>query len=201
MTSGHPEPKVAITGAPPLMLEIAVQDWSTPLVIPVFIQNLSISRATLAVTNPWVIPDWEIYRGRDCALRLGAPGGENPFTIKAKLAWSKFDYDSQSPLSVGLHLANPSGEVLKRLSEYIIHSPPDIKGLWERYDQVQHAPIASHLVHHCYLAGLVLLAGGVVLQFGGSPFYKMLGWLLWLLGSLGISGKVMRSFRQKQASQ
>ena len=48
------------------------------------------------------------------------------------------------------------------------------------------------------LAGLVLLLGGLVLQFAGSPGYKGYGWVLWGLGSLGIAAKIIRPFRQKQ---
>jgi hypothetical protein len=201
MTSARSKPEAVTTGFSPLMLEIAGQEAPTPLLIPVLIRNLSLRRVTLAVMTPWVIADWDRYRGRDCVLRLDAPGSQEPFTIKAQIAWSKLDGDSQSPLSLELHLAKPPAEAFKRLNEHLIHTSPDIKGLWERYDQVQKVSEYSHLVHGFYLAGLVLLAGGVVLQFASSPAYKLLGWLLWLIGSLGIAGKVMRSFRQKQASQ
>jgi hypothetical protein len=201
MTSGYPESKAAATGVPRPRLEIVGQVEPTPLLMPVVIQNLSRSGATVAVTNPWVIPDWDRYHDRDCLLHLEAPGSQKPFTVKAKLAWSKFDSDSQLPLCLGLHLVNPSAEALRRLSEHIIHSPPDIKGLWERYDQVRKAPPYANLVHHFYLVGLVLLAGGVALQLVSPHFYKMLGWVLWLLGTLGIAGKLMQSFRLKRISQ
>ena len=103
-------------------------------------------------------------------------------------------------MSLGLQLIKPPGEALRRLSNLLPHTSQDIKGLWDRYDQVRKSPGNSHLVHHCYIAGLVLLLGGLVLQFAGSPAYKMCGWVLWLLGSLGIAGKIIRPFWQKQAS-
>ena len=61
----------------------------------------------------------------------------------------------------------------------------DIRGLWDRYDQVRKSPATTDWVQYCYIAGLVLLLGGLVLQFAGPPIYKVCGWALWLLGSLG----------------
>jgi hypothetical protein len=103
-------------------------------------------------------------------------------------------------LSLGLQMIKPPGEALRRLSNLLTHTSQDIKGLWERYDQVQKISGQSHLMHHCYIAGLVLLVGGMVLQFSGSPAYKMCGWALWLLGSLGIAGKIIWPFWQKRAA-
>lgn len=200
MISGQPEPEAVITGPPSLVLEIGGQDGQTPFRIPVRARNLSMGLVTLAVTQPWLIADWERYRGRDCVLRLEGPSGEQLIDINAKISWSKYRGDNQPPLSVGLQIVKPSGEVLKRLSDHITHGSQDIKGLWERYDQVRTIP-TSHLAHHFYLAGLVLLMGGVVLQFSGSATYKMFGWVLWLLGSLGLAGKVFYSLRQKRISR
>ena len=56
------------------------------------------------------------------------------------------------------------------------------------------------MVHNFYIAGLVLLLSGVVLQTAASPAYKMYSWALWLLGSLGIAGKIIRPFWPKQPS-
>jgi hypothetical protein len=201
MISGQPEPEAVITGPPSLVLEIGGQDGQTPFLIPVRAQTLSMGLVTLAVTKPWLIADWERYRGRNCVLRLEGPSGEQLIDINAKISWSKYSGDSQSALSLGLQVAKPSGEALKRLSDHITHCSQDIKGLWERYDQVRTIPTYSHLAHHFYLAGLVLLMGGVVLQFSGTPAYKMFGWVLWLLGSLGLAGKVFYSLRQKRISR
>ena len=200
MTSGPFKPEVETTGYPSLMLEVAGQKEPTPLLIPVLIQNLSMGGVTLAVTNPWAIADWDRYRGEDCVLRVEDPGGQEVVNIKAKIAWTKFGGNGQPPLSLGLHMVKPSGEALRRLSNLLTHTSQDIKGLWDRYDQVRKIPGQSHLVHHCYIAGLVLLVGGLVLQFSGSPAYKMCGWVLWLLGSLGIAGKIIWPFWQKRAS-
>ena len=201
MISGQPEPEAVINEPPSLVLEIDGQEGQTPCRIPVRAQTLSMGLVTLAVTKPWLIADWERYRGRNCVLRLESPSGEPLIDLKAKISWSKYSSDSQSPLSLGLQIAKPSGEALKRLSDHITHCSQDIKGLWERYDQVRTVPTSSHLTHHFYLAGLVLLMGGVVLQFSGISAYKMLGWFLWLLGSLGLAGKVFYSLRQKRISR
>jgi hypothetical protein len=201
MISGQPEPEAVINEPPSLVLEIDGQEGQTPFLVPVRAQTLSMGLVTLAVTKPWLIADWERYRGRNCVLRLESPSGEPLIDLKAKISWSKYSSDSQSPLSLGLQIAKPSGEALKRLSDHITHCSQDIKGLWERYDQVRTVPTSSHLTHHFYLAGLVLLMGGVVLQFSGISAYKMLGWFLWLLGSLGLAGKVFYSLRQKRISR
>jgi len=182
-------------------LEIAGQEDQNPIVIPVRIQNLSMETVTLAVADPWRIADWGRLRSRDCLLRVEDPGGQQLLKIKAKIAWSKFNGASQVPLSLGLLLTRPSGEALKRLSGHVTHTSPDIKELWERYDQAREIPLYTRLVHLLYPAGLVLLLGGVALQLTASPAHKLLGWGLWFLGSLAIAGKLMWSFRQKGASQ
>ena len=200
MTSGPFKPKVKTTGYPCLRLEVAGQEEATPLLIPVLIQNLSMGVVTLAVTNPCGIADWERYRGEDCVLRVEDPQGQEVVNIRAKIAWAKFGGQGQPPLSLRLQVVKPSGKALRQLSNLLTHPSQDIKGLWDRYDQVQKSPGNSDLVQHCYIAGLVLLTGGLVLQFSGSPAYKMCGWILWLLGSLGIAGKIIWPFWQKRAS-
>jgi len=200
MTSGHFKPEAETMGSPALRLEIAGQEAKTPRLIPVIIRNLSTGGVTLAVTNPWDIPDWDRYRGEDCVLRVEYPGGGEPVNIRAKIAWTRFGGTGQPPLSLGLQLINPSGEAIRRLSNLLPHTSQDTKGLWDRYDQVQKNQGNSDLVHHCYIAGLVLLLGGLVLQFAGSPAYKLCGWVLWVLGSLGIAGKIIRPLWKRQTS-
>ena len=200
MTSDHFTPETETAGSPALWLEIAGQEAQTPRLIPVLIRNLSAGGVTLTVTNPWRIPDWDRYRGEDCVLRVEDPEGGEPVNIRAKIAWTRFGGTGQPPLSLGLQLIKPTSEAIRRLSNFLPHTSQDIKGLWDRYDQVQKNPGNSDLVHQCYIAGLVLLLGGLVLQFAGSPAYKVCGWVLWLLGSLGIAGKIIRPFWPKQPS-
>jgi len=200
MTSGHFPPETATNGSPSLILEVAGQKESAPLRIPVLIQNLSMGGVTLTVTNPWGIADWDRYRGKDCVLRMEEPEGQEVVTINAHIAWTKFGGTGQPALSLGLHMVKPPEVVLRQLSNLLTHSSQDIKGLWDRYDQIQKIPGPTRLVHHCYIAGLVLLVGGLVLQFTGSPVYKICGWVFWLLGTLGIAGKIVRPLWQKQVS-
>jgi hypothetical protein len=201
MTADQPKPKAVTTQPPLLVLEIAGLEDQTPFLIPVRIQNLSTEAVTLAVTFHWGIADWNRFRGRDCVLRVEDPGGQQLANIKAKIAWSKFSDKSSSPLSLGLLLTAPASEALKRLSGHITQPSQDIKELWKRYDHVRESPGYSHLMHRLYLAGLALLVAGVALQLTASPSSKMVGWVLWFLGSLAIAGKVMRSFRQNRAPQ
>ena len=200
MTSGHFKPRAETTGSPALRLEIAGQEAQTPRLIPVLIRNLSTGGVTLTVTNPWDIPDWDRYRGEDCVLRVEDPGGGEPVNIRAQIAWIRFGGTGQPPLSLGLQLIKPPGEAISRLSDLLPHTSQDIKGLWDRYDQVRKSPEHSDWVNHCYLAGLVLLLSGLVLQFAGPPGYRGWGWVLWLLGSLGIAGKIIRPLWPKQPS-
>jgi hypothetical protein len=199
MTAARSESTARPPRPPMLGLEIPGQEEQNPILMPVRIQNLSMETVTLAVSHSWRIADWDRLRGRDCFLQVEDPGSQQLVNLKAKIAWTKFSAESLPPLSLGLLLTRPSGEALKRLSGHVPHSSPDIKELWERYDQVREIPLYSRLVHHLYLAGLVLLLAGVALQLAAFPSSKLLGWGFWFLGSLAIAGKLMRSFRQKQA--
>jgi len=200
MTSGHTKPGAATTGTPSLILEIAGQQETTPRFIPVLIQNLSMGGVTLAVATPWGIADWDRYRGKDCVLRMEEPGGHAVVTTKAKISWTKIGDPGQPPLSLGVQMVRPPEEMLRRLNNLLTHTSRDMRGLWDRYDQVRELPGPPQLVHRGYIAGLVLLVGGLALQFAGSPTYKMYGWALWLFGSLGIAGKIIWPFWQKRAA-
>ena len=199
MASGPFKPEVETTGYSLLTLEVAGRHSPTVLLKPVLLQNLSMGTVTLAVTNPWAIADWDRYRGENCVLRLEDPEAQKVININAKITWTKFGGNGQPPLSLGLQMVKPSGEVLHLLNNLLTTTSQDMKGLWDRYDQVRKMPGQSPLVHHCYIAGLVLLLGGLVLQFSVTPAYKMCGWVLWLVGSLGIAGKIILPFWQKRA--
>ena len=200
MTSGHCKSGAEPTESPVLMLLIAGQEAKTPRPIPVLIRNLSTGGVTLAVANPWDIPDWDRRRGEDCVLRVENPVNGESVNIRAKIAWTRYGSAGQPPLSVGLQLLKPPGEAIRWLSNLLSHTSQDIRGLWDRYDQVRKSPGNSDWVHRWYMAGLVLLLGGLVLQFAGPPGYKGWGWVLWLAGSLGIAGKIIRPLWQKQPS-
>jgi hypothetical protein len=200
MNSDDCKAEMKTTGDSSLILEVAGQNQPTPLLIPVNIQNLSMGGVTLAVPNPWGIADWDRYRGEDCVLRLEETGDQEFVNIRAKIAWTKVGGHGQPPWILGLQLVKPTAEALRRLSNLLVPTSQDIKGLWDRYDQVREIPGPSHLIHYCYIAGLVLLTGGLALQFAGSPAYKMYGWILWLLGSLGIAGKIIRPLWQKRVA-
>jgi hypothetical protein len=200
MTSGLFKPRAETWGSSALRLEIADREAKIPRLIPVLIRNLSSGGVTLAVTNYGDIPDWDRYRGEACILRVDDPEGGEPVKIRAKIAWTRSGGTGQPPLSLGLQLIKPPGEAIRRLSNLLPQTSQDIKGLWERYDQVRQSPGNSDWIRHCYIAGLVLLLGGLVLQFAGPHGYRGWGWVLWMLGSLGIAGKIIQPFRQKQPS-
>jgi hypothetical protein len=200
MTSDHAKPEAGTTGTPSLILEVAGQKEPTPRRFPVLIQNLSMGGVTLALDTPWGMSDWDRYRGKDCVLRMEDSGGQEVLTINGKISWTKVGGTGQPPLSLGVQMARPPEETLRRLSDLLTHTSRDIRGLWDRYDQVQELPGPSHLLRRCYFAGLVFLLGGLALQLTGFPTYKIYGWGLWLLGTLGIAGKILWPLWQKRAS-
>jgi hypothetical protein len=200
MTADRFKPEAETTGSPSLILEVAGQGETTPRPFPVLIHNLSMGGVTLAVAAPWGIADWDRYRGKECVLRVEDPKGKEVASVNAKISWTKYGGPGQPALSLGAQMGHPSEEMLRRLSDLLAHTPRDIRGLWDRYDQVREIPGPSHLVRRCYFAGLGLLLGGLALQFSGSPTYKIYGWALWLFGTLGIAGKIVWPLLQKRAA-
>ena len=202
MLSGQLEPETPLTAPDSLILEVADQEDQPPLRIPVVPQTLNLGVFNVVVPDPWVIADWEYYRNRPGLLKVEDPHHQLLASIMVKISWSKFNDDTNSPLSLGLHLAHPSEEALKLVSNLISPPAKDMQGLWEKYDQHRHAGgDQPSLTHHFYIVGLVLLIGGVGLQLFSPPPYKIFGWALWLLGSLGIAGRILSSLRQKRLSQ
>jgi hypothetical protein len=200
MTSARYKPEMDSIGHISLELEVTGQKEPTPRLISVIIHNLSMGGVTLAAINAWDITGWDRHRGEDCVLRVKDSEGQKVAEIKAKITWTKVGGRGQPPMYLGLQLVKPSGEALYQLSGLLPHASQDIKELWDRYDQVLDTSQQSPLLHHCYIAGLVLLMGGLVLQFSGSPPYTKFGWALWLLGSLGIAGKIIWPLMQKRAA-
>ncbi|MCK9377169.1 MAG: hypothetical protein M0P73_13585 [Syntrophobacterales bacterium] len=189
--------------APPplsLVLEIDRQADEPPFLIPVTLQNLSLGVVSLIVANPWIIPDWAVYHGQDCILHLEGPENAKIDQIQGRITWSKFVGDSRPQFSLGLLLRKPSDATIKRLDDLITHTTKDLKGLWEKYDQVKEVPDNTHLIQHLYRAGIVCLVGGVALQLTGRPPFISFGWALWALGSLGVAAKIMWSIRQRRAA-
>jgi hypothetical protein len=202
MHSGQLEPETPRIEPDLLILEVADQDDQPPLRIPVMPQTLNLGVVNVVVPDPWVIADWEYYRNRLGTLKVEGSQDQLLASIRVKISWSKFNHDISSPLSLGLHLVQPSEEALNLVRTLITSPAKDVQGLWEKYDQHRHGgEDQPTLMHHFYIAGLVLLLGGVGLQLLSPPPYKIFGWGLWLLGTLGIAGKIMSSLRQKRLSQ
>ncbi len=201
MTSVYPARRVQDPPPLSLVLEIDRQEEDQlPFLIPVSLQNLSLGVVSLIVDTPWVIPDWSVYHGRDCILHLDGPEDAKIDHVQGKITWSKFVGDSRPQFSLGLQLRNPSEATIKRLDDLITHITKDLKGLWEKYDQVRGIPANTPLIQHLYRAGIVCLVGGVALQLTGRPPYVSFGWALWSLGSLGVAAKIMWSIRQRRVT-
>jgi hypothetical protein len=210
MTAGCPEKKTEFT-ASLLVLDVGDGDQEnpTPLLMPVIIQKVSPEGVSLAVTVP--LPRSINFQGRDCFLHPEESGDEEVSRIRGKIAWSKFDGDTQPQLSLEVHVSKPHSEAFTRLYSLLNPTPKDtkrdskpntkqdIKQLWEQYDRAQEMPANAVLVQRLYVAGLVSLLGGVILQLTGNHVYILTGWILWSVGSLGIASKIMWSIRHKQA--
>jgi hypothetical protein len=215
MTAGWPEKKTELT-ASLLVLDVGDDDQEdpTPLLMPVTIQKVSPAGVTLAVTVP--MPNSIQLQGRECILHLAEPGNGEVDPIQGKILWSKFSDDSQPQLSLELHVSQPDSQAFTRVGGLVNPTPKDtkrvfkqndkkdikqdIKQLWEKFDQVQDMPTHALLVQRLYMAGLVSLLGGVILQLTGNHVYIITGWVLWSVGSLGIASKIMWSIKQKRVA-
>jgi hypothetical protein len=198
MTSANPLAEAGSLSPPEPVVEISRPDGTAPLRVPVTIHSLSQGGVTLGVTIPWIVDAWEPFRGQKCTLNLQDRNNLEITAINGKISWVKATSLDLSAVSLGVELISPSPQALKRLSDQLVHTPVDIKGLWERYDQVKQAPAPSRLMQHSYIAVVGLLVGGVLIQVAAPHPYKMFGWGFWLLGSLGIALTVLRSLRAKR---
>ena len=117
MTSGFFKPQAQTTKSPPLRIEIVDQENKTRRLIPVLIRDMSSGGITLAVTDPWDIPDWDRYRGEECVLRVEGPGGGEPVHIRAQITSTRPGGPGQPPLSLGLHLIKPPGEAMQPVEQ------------------------------------------------------------------------------------
>ena len=105
-------------------------------------------------------------------------------------------------LHLGLKLADPAAAKML-LFEHLPYITADIKSLWDRWDQARQAPepTAFSFSIRIGLAALTLLISGVALQLLWPKPYKLLGWLLWLFGTLLVGGQAWHFWRCRRASR
>ncbi len=187
-----PESAVRTPESPVIILEIADREGGTPLRVPVAVQNLTAGVVTLEVIYSQSSLGWENLNGRTGNLRLRFKGGEEPIDMQGKLVWTRFAEVGRQ-LTLGLELAKPTLTARKILGDLIPHTAKDIKGLWNRWDQVHADSAAPAPEHSVYGLGMALLFGGVFCQLLGSNTLQLFGWVLWFFGSLVVAGKSLWS--------
>jgi hypothetical protein len=160
-----------------MILEIDGQGHEQSLQFSAVIRNLGASLATLEVTNPWTIMNWETLKGRKGSLRLLSPETGKSTKIPGTVRWARYTVTDQENghLNLGLELADPDRLAQKLLFEQITHTSEDIKGLWDRWDQSRQSPRSRPLSIKVGFVAAVLLLGALAMQFAGPKGFKLFG--------------------------
>jgi hypothetical protein len=160
-----------------MILEIDGRGDEQSLQFSAVIRNLGAGLATLEVTNPWTIMNWETLKGRKGALRLLSPETGKSTNIQGTVMWARYTVRDQEngQLNLGLQLADPDQLAQKLLFEHITHTSDDIKGLWNRWDQARQSSHLSQLSIKIGLTAMALLLGALALQLAGPKGFKLFG--------------------------
>ena len=193
--SGTPESAVMI-------LQIDGRGHEQSLQFSAVIRNLGASLATLEVTNPWTIMDWETLKGRKGCLRLLSPETGKSSEIRGTVRWARYTVQDQESghLNLGLELADPDQLAQKLLFEHITHTSEDIKGLWNRWDQSRRSSHSSPFSIKMGFGAAALLLGALAMQFAGPKGFKLFGWVLWFFGTLVVANQALRFWKDRKIS-
>ncbi len=185
----------------PMILQIDSREDERPLQFPAVIRNLGGGLVTLEITNPWTIMDWKTLKGRKGSLHLVSADAEESAEIRGTVIWAKYLVQDQANghLNLGLKLADPDQSSRQLLFDRITHSPNDIKGLWNRWEQVRGSSGERLSTRNCFIA-VGLLMSALALQMVGPPEFKIVGWLLWLLGTVLLANQTLRFWRNRDIS-
>ncbi len=185
-----------------MILQIDRGGDEAPLQFAAVIRNLGAGLATLEVTNPWTITDWEALEGRKGSLRLLSDETGKAIEIRGTISWARYIVQDQEngQLNLGLKLADPDRLAQQLLFEQITHSSDDIKGLWDRWEQTRQAAPAGPFSAKLGSAATALLIGALAMQFLDPHGLKMFGWVLWLGGTLLVANQVLRFWKHSKAS-
>jgi hypothetical protein len=181
-----------------LVLEVGLQPGEVPLRIPVAVQNFAAGLLTLKVTQalPWV--DWDAVSGHDSRLLLPEAGAEKAGVMEGKVAWIRQPDPEGASIFLGVAMTQPASQVQQALEDRVLHTPKDMKDLWQQWDRVQvktrRATVSSTLL--LVLGVALLAAGGMWTAAGRLPPSLGYGFLT-AGGILTISGGV-RFWRQRR---
>jgi hypothetical protein len=189
--------------SPALILQIGRPMDGTPLRFPAVVRNLVEGVVTLEVEVFWMILNWENLKGRTGSLHLLSDTGIVT-ELQGSVTWATYTVLDQDhgQLHLGLKLADPAAAKML-LSEHLPYITPDIKSFWDRWDQARQAPepAAFSFSTRIGLAALTLLISGVAVQLMLPKPYKLLGWLLWVFGTLLVGGQTLHFWRCRRASR
>jgi hypothetical protein len=186
--------------SPAMILQIARPDNAPPLQFPAVVRNLAGGVVTLEVNNPWTILDWDALKGKEACLRLVSADGEVN-DQKGTVAWARYSVQDQlgGKLHLGLKLVEFNLATHKSISGQIEHTSKDIVGLWDRWEEARQTASESPPYNpKIVLGALVLLLGGLGLQFAAVKGVKFFGWLLWFLGTLAIATQTLRYWKSRK---
>lgn len=185
-----------------MILKIDGRGHEQPLQFSAVIRNLGASLATLEVTNPWTIMNWESLKGRKGCLRLLSPETGESTEIRGTVRWARYTVQDQESghLNLGLELANPDQLAQKLLFEHITHTSADIKGLWNRWDQTRQSSHSGPFSIKMGFGAAALLLGALAMQFAGPKGFKLFGWVLWFCGTLVVANQALRFWKNRNAS-
>jgi hypothetical protein len=189
----HDAAEAAMTyDSPSIILEIAdrtgMARGKAPTKVPVVIKNLSGEVVTLEMEHFFHVPGWQDLEGSGVTLSLTPPENDKPINVQGTVTWTGYSHTDHPRLNVGLRLVRPTLATRKLLEEHAVHTPQDIKGLWDQWDEV-HGSADGWPDRKIHFAGLTLVIAGLALQLPEPSLLKILGWILWLLGSLAMVGK------------
>jgi hypothetical protein len=190
--------KIRSRVSPYLLLEIAPAKGAAPLQIPVKLQNMVGPLVTLEAQQAWGLMGPEHLSGLPGKLRLMSADDPQAMEISGNLVWCRHSGKDQENLLLGLELAKADAVARQLLQDRLVHTPKDIVGLWEQFDQKPQAQPAPGLADQkVYFLGMGLLIAGLTCQLG-SPHWKLFGWVLWFFGSLGMAGKSIWNLWQRR---
>ncbi|MBW1992340.1 MAG: hypothetical protein JRI59_09550 [Deltaproteobacteria bacterium] len=181
-----------------VMLEIRGNEAQGSMRLPVTVHALDNGQVVLRLGHslPEFMRDFLIRL--DAKLYLAVP--EEPEILEAagKVAWLKIS-GSGRPQTLALELCRPSRKFLEHLEGLVVHSPADIKELWQRWDEAVHQDVGGEPLN--YHIGLGLMAAGIILNLAGPRTGLSLqgSYLLMLLGGLVAGVKNLIPLRWKRA--
>ncbi len=162
------------------------------------IRNLTAGVASLEVTDPLAILEWEDLKGQSGRLRVLANGNGKLINFPGKVVRVRCFARGRGKgfLSLDLLLDQHTAAAQKLLSEHLPNRPRDIQGLWERWDQArQPSAQRAALPTRLGLVGVTLFFCGLIMHTRGAGPHQLFAWMCWLIGTLGILGQILLLWR------